>query len=117
MTDRELLEAAAKAAGMLPAPAGVDCAEGGPMSKGGLVFSGNGDCIDWNPLTDDGDAFRLAVKLRIKSRYNEALGQGLAWINGDHAGSTANTEDCGRDECATLRRAIVIAAAEIGASK
>lgn len=45
MTDRELLELAAKAAG-------VD-------------YKGWDREWTWNPLTDDGDALRLAVKLRI----------------------------------------------------
>ena len=55
MTDRELLELAAKAIGM------------------DIEFFGdeNGfDCVTdeqeyWNPLTDDGDALRLAVKLGL----------------------------------------------------
>src|SRR4051812_27927827 len=60
MTDRELLQAAAKAAGMkihhwstiLPGPMMVD-----PMTD---------DCGGyWNPLEEDGDALRLAVKLRL----------------------------------------------------
>jgi len=111
--DRELLEAAAKAAGMIPPPPGMDLGEPGPMSKGGLVFSGNGECIDWNPLTDDGDALRLVVKLRIKFRYNEALGQALAWFGGasERDDSHANIEDFGRDENACARRAIVLCAA------
>lgn len=63
MTDREVLEAAAKAAGMT-----------------GMKWTGSslGKMIDptrpdetgtvgpnWNPLTDDGDALRLAVKLGL----------------------------------------------------
>jgi hypothetical protein len=68
----------------------------------------------WQPHRDDGDAFRLGVKLRIKHRFNEALGQGLAWLGTvDGAEATANIEECGRDECATLRLAIVRAAAAI----
>ena len=53
MSDRELLEAAAKAAG-------IDWADGhestGLRDQNGKV---------WNPLADDGDALRLAVKLRL----------------------------------------------------
>ena len=51
-TDRELLELAAKAAGYeYHSPAGYIVVDGIP---------GN-----WNPLEDDGDALRLAVKLGI----------------------------------------------------
>ena len=56
MTDRELLEKAAKVVG-----------------NGAQWFAGLGMGIDvgdpiptlWNPLTDDGDALRLAVKLKL----------------------------------------------------
>jgi hypothetical protein len=57
MTDRELLEAAAKAAGIGLAPHPFLHRRGeGALTTDGAV---------WNPLTDDGDALRLAVKLRI----------------------------------------------------
>lgn len=58
MTDRELLELAAKAAGMTLG-AWSDAA-GAFMYRDG--YPGRGY---WNPLTDDGDALRLAVKLRL----------------------------------------------------
>ena len=51
MTDRELLELAAKAAGIEIDP--ID-AQHEPQ-----------DWVAWNPLTDDGDALRLAVKLKM----------------------------------------------------
>lgn len=54
--DRELLELAAKAAGM---PAGDYCT---PNHEPALY---HGDYGFWQPLTDDGDALRLAVKLNI----------------------------------------------------
>lgn len=53
------LRLAAKLAG-LPPP-GFEGGEGGPMSKGGLVWSGEGRCIDWNPYTDGTDALDLLV--------------------------------------------------------
>ncbi|CUI42289.1 hypothetical protein [Achromobacter xylosoxidans] len=108
-SDRELLDLAAKAAGIDAKPIkgfdGVERLHTGAGSYMPLV---------WNPLTDDGDALRLAVQRRIKVRYNEALGQALAW---DSLGNEyqVNVEDCARDECAATRRAIVRAAAEIGA--
>lgn len=51
MTDRELLELAAKAAGIKHNPS--------------LSAACRGERIWWNPLADDGDALRLAVKLHI----------------------------------------------------
>lgn len=63
MTDRKLLELAAKAAGVeFYTPGGLD----GPwfeiLSDRGFYLRG---CVPWNPLTDDGDALRLAAKLKI----------------------------------------------------
>ena len=111
-TDHELLKLAAKAAGLEP-----DKAEW--TQRAGLVWIQHVDGIRkefrWNPIDDDGDALRLAVKLRIKFRYNEALGQALAWTGGHpDFESRANIEDCGHDENACARLAIVRAAAEIG---
>ena len=61
----------------------------------------------WNPLTDDGDALRLAVKLGlvINCRHSQALVETMDkefWERHD------NGEDV------AVRRAIVRAAAEIG---
>lgn len=50
MNDREMLEWAAKAAG-------VDCAV--------LAYDNDGSAGTWNPRTDSGDALELAAKLRI----------------------------------------------------
>ena len=91
MTDRELLELAAKAAGFN--------AFAGHAKQ--MIESG------WNPLTDDGDALRLAVKLHIPLRFEEDF---------DGWGVVAGTdgEMCKPDPYAATRRAIVRAAAEIG---
>ena len=51
MTDREMLEAAARAAGQ-------------ERSVAGDLWS-NARGMPWNPLTDDGDALRLAVQLGL----------------------------------------------------
>lgn len=67
MTDKELLELAAKAAGIT-----IDKSpnNGGGFGNDGFSITGaaaidwhNG--VFWNPLNDDGDALRLAVKLSI----------------------------------------------------
>ncbi len=106
MNDRELLELAAKAAGIKYSlrDAG-QCWEqfGIPLPK----TMSHEPTEYWNPLTDDGDAFRLAVKLRIQN--------GPRW-----AGIFAETEMYVVDDSeevdpyAATRRAIVYAAANIG---
>jgi hypothetical protein len=97
MTDRELLEAAAKAAGYWS----DGCWNGQPHRA-------------WDPLADDGDALRLAVKLEIQSGYSAFSGEGVAlWNRGFH-----EVREYGPDDpYAATRRAIVRAAAEIGRSK
>ncbi|HBP27903.1 MAG TPA: hypothetical protein DD666_00625 [Advenella kashmirensis] len=108
MTDRELLELAAKSAG-------IKCARWS-NGFGGLVGNQDDRPIIWNPLTGDADAFRLAVRLRID------LGEGIdkepcAWVSysiGDKLKSI--NEHYGDDPYSATRRAIVRAAAEIGKS-
>lgn len=103
MNDRELLELAAKAAGrsvkwdgnvavLLDFEPGVD------------------DCSAWYPLEDDGDALRLAVKLRL----NVAC-PGVVRDEGGRL--TLCDETSEPDDYAATRRAIVVAAAEIGRTK
>ncbi len=87
MDDRELLGLAAKAAGDL-----VD----GPI---GPV---------WNPLNDDGDALRLATKLRLDIAIGEVVQ--VSWIDED------NSFQWVEEPAGVVRRAIVRAAAEIGRS-
>ena len=64
--------------------------------------------FDWNPLTDDGDAMRLAVRLDmfvdIKNGFSGAQVIHKSFCSEEHKG----------DPCAATRRAIVRAAAEIG---
>lgn len=62
----------------------------------------------WNPYDDDGDALRLAVKLRMS--LDAALGQSLAIP----LGGKDCVEQHADDPYAATRRAIVRAAAEIG---
>ena len=100
--DRELLELAAKAAG-------IDA----KYSEQHNQCFVDGDVIDsffvWNPLTDDGDALRLAVKLNID------IGFWLGHVSADTCtGEESHYEDYGDDPYAATRRAIVRAAAEIG---
>lgn len=100
MTDRELLELAAKAAGYKIAWEG-GC-ETGWMAGGTW----------WNPLSDDGDAFRLALRLPLDiCRTNAEYAAVCVWV--DHRGYFIEEPHNG-DPCAATRRAIVRAAAEIG---
>ena len=55
MTDKELIELAAKAAGLHVKVA----------SNSGRGLKVHGNCNWWNPLTDDGDALRLADHLDL----------------------------------------------------
>jgi len=59
MTDKELLELSAKAAGL-----NLDWDSYTAMNLHRPMASlGDTNWFQWNPLTDDGDALRLAVKL------------------------------------------------------
>ena len=105
MTDRELLEKAAKAAGLaviIPA-----------AHQRGLWIKGLED--EWNPLTDDGDALRLAVKLDMSivmfSIFVRVDTVDYTDITVDY---TDIYEEYGTDRYAATRRAIVRAAAQIG---
>ena len=98
MNDRELLEAAAKAIGERVVR----------ESEHGLLLYGIEDA--WNPLADDGDAFRLAVKLRIGVQWWESMPEGVAGrIDFDRNGVILMSNV--HDKAAMLRRAIVRAAA------
>ena len=112
MTDRELLEAAAKAAGLT-----IDKSQfnGGGFGNTGFDLLGNAmlDCHNgttWNPLTDDGDALRLAVRLVL--HIERWPGLTAVAVGTD---KFQCQERCGADPCAATRRAIVRAAAAIGA--
>lgn len=91
-TDRELLELAARSIGLL-----------GSWSEyhRGITYSkpGSLDMHVWSPLTNDGDALRLAVDLDIN------IAEAQAGIDWDEANRLALT-----------RRTIVRAAAAIGES-
>lgn len=99
MTDKELLELAAKAAGMV-------------FLTNGQTYHPEEGNIDWNPLTDDGDALRLAVKLNMGISipvFKKHRADVITFRN-----SLVNIIEEGDDPYAATRRAIVRAAAEIG---
>ena len=105
MTDRELLELAAKAAGL------PECGWMGPA----FMYVRDNTFTDWNPLTDDGDALRLAVKLKIS--VLQEFDRVIACYGGDeHEFETEflYEKPTPTDLYAATRRAITRAAAEIG---
>lgn len=102
-TDKELLELAAKAADM------------------GCEWHNEADCMFWdgmpsmgywNPLNDDGDAFRLAVKLNLAVDVSDT------WVNIFYNNKVLMA--CPvivSEKLEITRRAIVRVAAAIGESK
>lgn len=123
-TDRELIELAAKAAGIIGTWE-LDQAYiqerwyfNVPYDNQGMLSG-----FEWNPLRDDGDALRLAVKLRLDictedndphPIENRQISHVNVW---PFDGGVGSSEDLGKDPYAATRRAIVRAAAEIGKSK
>lgn len=103
MSDRELLEFAAKAAGM-------NFHISREWHDNGQ-FVCNGEY--WNPLTDDGDALRLAIELTLDVNV---WGGGVTVLYSREHDVEAINESAASDLKAATRRAIVRAAAEIGKS-
>jgi hypothetical protein len=111
MTDKELLKLAAKASGM------TLCSEWDCSKDGIFIGTGKGDLTVWNPLTNDGDALRLAVMLEMDVAPMSEVTEVLYWVNRELCELDSVKEhviDC--DKVAATRRAIVRAAAEIGKS-
>ena len=111
-TDRELLELAAKAAGITLTPVETK----NVTKQGDDRFIGyRTDPDQWprgwfDPLTDDGDALRLAVKLGLDIEMQEDC----VYANGFGVQNYQLFEWHNNDPYAATRRAIVKAAAEIG---
>jgi len=107
MTDKELLKLAAKATGIEGRYASLD-----EFPDWMTVHDGEGvyytSSQAWNPLTDDGDALRLAVRLL----FEIDMGRGCIAIR--HSTGFKILEAFNHDPYAATRRAIVRAAAEIG---
>lgn len=90
MSDRELLELAAKAAGY---EVDEDCDRVDIRENWGAP-------VRWRPLEDDGDAFRLAVRIQPHKLFDFI--------------TFAEPAEMGEEAFAEMRRAVVCAAAEIG---
>lgn len=102
--DVDLLRLAAKAAGIT-----IDfpCGMYDPML---VVKDEFGNYRWWNPIIDDGDALRLAVKLKLDLRIEWWGVEVLAPLGGR---TEISADECS-DQYVATRRAIVRAAAEIG---
>lgn len=114
MSDRELLALAAKAAGVR-----FDAAD----DRAGLWAEVHPDSCwgDWDPLADDGDALRLAVKLKLDILFTpeevEVIADQYAKEDGGERvapWACENWTTRKQDPYAATRRAIVRAAADIG---
>jgi len=125
-TDRELLELAAKAAGIVlgeharfigdhPQLWIYNDSRKHPMCRK-PNRAGN---VPWAPLADDGDALRLAVKLNITVQFpwddnQRFLKETHCWTPADLPIEEEHGRGDAYDPYAATRRAIVRAAAEIG---
>lgn len=110
MNDHELLEQAAKAAGYA------------------VEWVRNSGCFyrceeeigreSWDPLDDDGDALRLAVKLNLSIitswGFDGKPSGSVGTMLGSHEDLRITSTKHGDDPCAAWRRSIVLAAAEMG---
>lgn len=104
MTDRELLELAAKASE-------IKILDWSPWPNHGGGWIDDAEQTYWNPLRDSGDALRLAVKLKM----DVTAGQSIKVVCATNSyGASRVVLPLGNDHVATTRLAIVMAAAEIG---
>lgn len=106
MNDRELLDLSAKAVG-------IELEENRHCPSGGMwiVDKKSGLDVVWSPLTNDGDAMRLATSLQLSILWftnlqyvmveRRGFGENIGW-----------TDDA--DRGGALRRAITVVAAQIG---
>lgn len=101
MGEREMLELAARAAGLKPFTA---------WGKSFVMGDGSAPKPEWNPLEDDGDALRLGAKIEMEMELNK----GHCFCRALHGSPGGVTEFDKDDTLRAIRRAITRAAAEIG---
>lgn len=106
MTDREMLELAAKA---------VDLPDRVWM-WGTMVYRRDGELAEWLPLTDDGDSLRLAVDLWMNVEIDGGT-HGITSVTKLGGNLIFVEHEACADKYAATRRAIVLAAADIGRKK
>jgi len=107
--EMELLVLAGKAAGFAPASFNrIDV--GWYDSSRGLIGS-------WDPMEDDGDAFRLLSQLRLDLEQNTTSESGESWVCvSGHGHSVMQEFRSEPSRIVATRRAIVQVAAQIGLS-
>lgn len=105
-TDKELLELAAKACGFNVKGVRVDHDD----NFSGLIIGRRNtrERIHWNPIADDGDAFRLAVKLNLVVDFGENQ------VKVFFENKVSVSYNIRGDKADIARRAIVRAAAAVG---
>jgi hypothetical protein len=116
MTDKELLELAAKAAGAVELDGDLYVPNG---TAGKSLFNPDGAVsTGWNSLNDEGDALRLAIQLGMNLCLMARKPFAIASANfmGNGTPRVQITELNGKDGYESACRAIVRAAAEIGKS-
>jgi len=99
---KELLASAAKSGGYEVTWKEGAC-KGGPFES---AFIGD---QPWNPLTDDGDAFRLAAKLGFDLKFGKS-NQASLYKDGDWYGTATGPRN--ENSAGSMRRAIVRLAAK-----
>jgi len=105
MTDKELLEFAAKAAG-------IDLSSYEWRQEEYFAKGKYEETVIWDPLIDDGDALRLSATLRLQVKPGKHKGDGCT-VESKEAGVVGCTA-FRDDPCEQMRRAIVMVAAGIG---
>lgn len=120
MTGRELLQAAANAAGIVLVP--YTWGKGTGWDHEGFTVAGKGG-DEWNPLEDDGEAMRLAVELLIQTQHDDPAAVYAGWTRYQKAAVTLDglgpwgikewLIDHGGDRLEATRYAIVKCAAAI----
>lgn len=116
MQDRELLELAAKAAGIGGGWGDKIEYHNGAVDLRDVWILGGDDFVPWNPLTDDGDALRMAVKLgmRVSANRDPAGFTAIASVQSPFGAKSATESADPETLSEATRRAIVRAAAEVG---
>lgn len=112
-TDKELLELAAKAAGLNVKMIEVDQDD----NFSGLVIGKKNtrERIYWNPLVNNDDAMRLAAKTEVSINHFDSFVKAQAHLEGAAGKIVSVVIERGRLHA--IRRAIVTAAAAIGEFK
>ena len=109
MTDRELIEAAAKS---------IDLNGYWDSYANCFVPSSFSDNIYWNPLKEDRDAFRLAVKLNMNIRFESRPDGSVVIVNWPYGKTDIEVVECiGRNIYDSTCLAIVSVASMIGYEK